>query len=122
MLTLRHRLHGFAVESLLAALAAATATLAVALFAERRLGGVGLFIPLILVAVVLLIRRPVAAVATAVALPILCEGSTFGIPVMTRLYDHVYKQLTALDVLVLPAGVAAALDLIRRRRQPHLPP
>jgi O-antigen ligase len=121
MLTLRHRLQGFAVESLLAALAAATATLAIALFAERRLGGVGLFVPLILVAVVLLIRRPVAAVATAVALPILCEGTTFGIPVMTRLYDHVYKQLTALDVLVLLAGVAVALDLIRRRRQPHLP-
>ncbi|HZV74160.1 MAG TPA: O-antigen ligase family protein [Conexibacter sp.] len=122
MLALRQRLSGFWAESLLAALAASVATLAIAVFAERRLGGVGLFVPLILVAVVLLLRRPVAAVATAVALPILCEGPTFGIHVMTHLYDRVYKQLTALDVLVLLAGVAVGVDLVRRRRQPHLPP
>jgi hypothetical protein len=122
VLALRQRLSGFWAESLLAALAASVATLAIAVFAERRLGGVGLFVPLILVAVVLLLRRPVAAVATAVALPILCEGPTFGIHVMTHLYDRVYKQLTALDVLVLLAGVAVGVDLVRRRRQPHLPP
>jgi O-antigen ligase len=121
MLALRQRLHGFWIESLLAALAATIATLTIAVFAERRLGGIGLFIPLILVAAVLLLRRPVAAVATAVAMPILCEGPTFGIPVMTRLYSTVYKQVTTLDVLVLLAGIAVGLDLIRRRRQPHLP-
>jgi hypothetical protein len=122
MLALRHRLRSVAVESLLAALVAASATLAIALFAERRLGGAGLFIPLVLVVIVLLIRRPVAAVATAVALPVLCEGSTFGIPVMTRLYHHLYHELTFLDALVLVAGVAVAADLVRRRRQPHVPP
>jgi hypothetical protein len=78
--------------------------------------------PLILVAAVLLLRRPVAAVATAVALPILCEGSTFGIPVMTKLYEPVFKQLTPLDGLVALAVFAVGLDLIRRRRQLHVPP
>jgi hypothetical protein len=122
MLALRHRLRGINAESLLAALGATLATLAIAIFAERRLGGVGLFVPLILVAAVLLVRRPIAAVAVAVALPILCEGPTFGIPVMTKLYNPVFKQLTALDMLVLLAVVAVALDLMRTRRPVRLPP
>ncbi|MFL5818647.1 MAG: O-antigen ligase family protein [Conexibacter sp.] len=121
MLTLRQRLRGYWVESLLAALAATLATLAIAVFAERRLGGAGLFVPLILVAAALLVRRPIAAVSLAVAMPILCEGPTFGIPAMTKLYDPVFKQLTALDLLVAFAALAVALDLVRRRRQPHLP-
>src|SRR6478672_1313337 len=112
MLALRHRFRGFAVESLLAALAATTATLAIAVFAERRLGGAGLFVPLLLVAAVLLVRRPVAAVATAVTLPIVCEGSTFGIHAMTKLYDPVFKQLTTLDLLVILAVVAVGLDVV----------
>ncbi len=122
MLALRQRLSGFWAESLLAALAAAIATLAVAVFAERRLGGAGLFVPLALVGLVVLLRRPIVMVTTAVVLPIVCEGPTFGIPTMTHLYDRVYKQLTALDLLVLLAGVAVAADLVRRRRQPHMPP
>jgi hypothetical protein len=122
VVALRQRLSGVWFESLLAALGAGVATLAIAVFAERRLGGVGLFVPLILVGVVLLLRRPVVAVTTAVALPILCEGPTFGIPLMTHLYDRVYKQLTALDALVLLAGIAVGVDLVRRRRQPHMPP
>jgi O-Antigen ligase len=121
MLTLRQRLRGYWVESLLAALAATIATLAIAVFAERRLGGAGLFVPLILVAAALLVRRPIAAVSLAVAAPILCEGPTFGIPAMTKLYNPVFKQLTALDLLVAFAVLAVALDLIRRRRQPYLP-
>ncbi len=121
MFALRQRLRGYWVESALAALAATLATLAIALFAERRLGGIGLFVPLILVAAALLVRRPIAAVATAVALPILCEGPTFGIHAMTKLYNPVFKQLTALDMLVAFAVLATGLDLIRRRRQPHLP-
>jgi len=121
MLALRQRLRSHQVEALLGALAAALATLTIAVFAERRLGGAGLFAPLMLVGAVLLVRRPIAAVALAVAAPIVCEGSTFGIPAMTRLYDPVFKQLTALDVLVAFAALAVALDLVRRRRQPHLP-
>jgi O-Antigen ligase len=121
MLALRQRLRSHQVEALLVALAASLATLAIAVFAERRLGGAGLFAPLLLVAALLLMRWPIAAVALAVAAPIVCEGSTFGIPVMTRLYDHVFKQLTALDVLVMLALVAVGLDLLRRRRQPHVP-
>jgi len=121
MLALRQRLRGFWAESLLAALLATVATLAIAVFAERRLGGVGLFVPLILVGVVVVLRRPLVAVATAVAAPIICEGPTFGISATTHLYDHVYKQLTALDVLVVLAGVAVGADLVRRRRQPHVP-
>jgi len=122
VLALRQRLRGAWVEALLPALLATVATLAIALFAERRLGSAGLFVPLALIVVVLLVRRPLAAVATAVVAPVVCEGTTFGIPVMTHLYDHVYKQLTALDLLVILAGVAVGGDLIRRRRQPHLPP
>ena len=121
MLALRQRLRSQQVESLLAALGATVATLAIAVFAERRLGGAGLFVPLLLVGAVLLVRRPVAAVAIAVAAPIVCEGPTFGIAAMTKLYDPVFKQLTALDVLVAFAVVAVGLDLVRRRRQPHLP-
>ncbi|MGN6188745.1 MAG: O-antigen ligase family protein, partial [Conexibacter sp.] len=118
---LRQRLRSHQAETLLIALTATVATLAIALFAERRLGGAGLFVPLLLVAAVLLVRWPVAAVSLAVVAPVVCEGPTFGIPAMTRLYDHVYKQLTALDVLVALALVAVGLDLIRRRRQPRLP-
>jgi O-Antigen ligase len=121
MVALRQRLRGYWVESLLAALAATVATLAIAVFAERRLGDVGLFVPLILVAAALLVRRPVAAVATAVVLAILCEGPTFGIHAMTKLYNPTFKQLTPLDLLVTFAVLAVGLDLIRRRRQPHLP-
>jgi len=122
MLALRQRLRSHQAEELLIALTATLATLAIAVFAERRLGGTGLFVPLLLVGALLLVRWPIAAVAVAVAAPIVCEGPTFGIPVMTRLYDPVFKQLTALDALVALALVAVALDLLRRRRQPHLPP
>jgi O-antigen ligase len=121
MLALRQRLRSHQVESLLAALAATIATLTIAFFAERRLGGAGLFAPLFLVGAVLLVRWPLASVALAVAAPIVCEGPTFGIPAMTKLYNPVFKQLTALDVLVGFAVLAVALDLLRRRRQPHLP-
>ncbi len=121
MLTLRQRLRSHQVETLLVAFTAAVATLAIAVFAERRIGGAGLFVPLLLVGAALLVRWPIAAVAMAVAAPIVCEGATFGIPAMTKLYDPVFKQLTALDVLVVLAALAVALDLIRRRRQPHLP-
>ncbi|HEU4703026.1 MAG TPA: O-antigen ligase family protein, partial [Conexibacter sp.] len=121
MLTLRQRLRSHQIEALLVALTATLATLAIAVFAERRMGGAGLFVPLLLVGALLLIRWPVAAVSTAVAAPIVCEGSTFGVGAMTKLYDPVFKQLTALDLLVALALAAVALDLIRRRRQPHLP-
>jgi hypothetical protein len=121
VLALRQRLRGQQAEALLVALTATVATLTIAVFAERRLGGTGLFVPLLLAGAVLLVRRPVAAVALAVAAPIVCEGPTFGIPAMTKLYDPVFKQLTALDVLVAFALLAVALDLVRRRRQPHLP-
>ncbi len=121
MLELRHRLRGLNAESLLAAFGAALATLAIAVFAERRIGGAGLFVPLLLVGAVLLVRRPIAAVSVAVVMPVLCEGPTFGIPLMTKLYNPVFKQLTALDLLVILAVVAVGLDLVRRRRPPHLP-
>jgi O-antigen ligase len=121
VLTLRQRLRSHQVETVLATLAATITTLTIAVFAERRLGGAGLFAPLFLVGAVLLVRWPLASVALAVAAPIVCEGPTFGIPAMTKLYNPVFKQLTALDVLVGFAVLAVALDLLRRRRQPHLP-
>jgi len=121
MLALRQRLRAPSIETLLAAFAASVATLAIAVFAERRIGGFGLFVPLLLVCAVLLLRRPLAAVSLAVAAPILCEGETFGIPAMTKLYHPVFKQLTPLDLLVAFAVFAVGLDLIRRRRQPHCP-
>jgi hypothetical protein len=121
VLALRQRLRSHQVETLLIALTATVATLAIAVFAERRIGGAGLFVPLLLVGAALLVRWPLAAVSLAVAAPIVCEGHTFGIAVMTKLYDPLFKQLTALDVLVALALLSVALDLIRRRRQPHLP-
>jgi hypothetical protein len=121
VLALRQRLRSHQVETLLIALTATVATLTIVVFAERRLGGAGLFVPLLLVGALLLVRWPIAAIALVVAAPIVCEGSTFGIPAMTRLYDPLFKQLTALDMLVALALLAVALDLVRRRRQPHLP-
>lgn len=122
MLAVRQRFRGRAAESLLWAGAATVATLAIAVFSERRIGGVGLAVPLLLVIGVLLLRQPLAAIATAVGLAIICEGPTFGIPVMTRLYEPVFKQLTALDLLVAVAVAAVALDIMRARRQLLLPP
>jgi O-antigen ligase len=121
VLALRQRLRSNQIEALLVALTATALTLAIAVFAERRLGGTGLFVPLLIVAAVLLVRRPIAAVALAIAAPVVCEGPTFGIAAMTKLYDPLFKQLTALDVLVAFAAIAVALDLVRRQRQPHLP-
>jgi O-antigen ligase len=122
MSAIRRKLHGGAdAEPLLAALAATLATLALAVFGERRLGTVGLLLPLVLVVAVVLVRRPIAAVATAVGLAIVCEGPTFGIPVMTRLYQDVYRSLTPLDGLVALALVAVAADLLRTRRPLRLP-
>lgn len=110
-----------AVEPVLAALAATFATLALAVFGERRLGLTGLLLPLALVVVVMLVRRPVAAVATAVSLAILFEGRTFGVPGMDKLYDDAFQGLTPLDGLVALALVAVALDLVRTRRPLRLP-
>jgi putative inorganic carbon (HCO3(-)) transporter len=122
MVAVRRRLHGaFTAESLLAAFAATLATLALAIFGERRLGLAGLLLPLALALAVILIRRPVAAVATAVALPIVCEGPTFGVPLMQRLYDDVFRGLAALDALVLLAILAVAADVLRTRRPLRLP-
>jgi O-antigen ligase len=122
MSAIRSKLQGGAgAEPLLAALAATLATLALALFGERRFGTPGLLLPLLLVIAVTLVRRPVAAVATAVGLAIVCEGPTFGVPVMTRLYQDVYRGLTPLDALVGLALVAVAADLLRTRRPLRLP-
>lgn len=109
------------VEPLLAASAATFATLAIAVFGERRLGLTGLLLPLALVVAISLVRRPVAAVATTVVLAILCEGRTFGVPLMPRLYDDTFQGLTPLDGLVALAVMAVALELIRTRRPLRLP-
>lgn len=108
-------------ETLLTAAAATLATGALAVFGERRIGAAGLLLPLALVLVVILLRRPLAAVATAVTLAVVCEGSSFGIPVMTKLYKEVYKGFTPLDMLVLVAVVAVVFDIIRMRRGVRMP-
>lgn len=104
------------------AVGAAVVCGAVALVASHRLGIVGLLAPVLLVVVVFMLSRPLVAVGTLLALIVLCEGPTFGIPVTPDLYHYVYKGLTPVDILVVVAFASVALDLMRRRREPRLPP
>jgi O-antigen ligase len=107
---------------LVAAAAAATVTLLVALIAVRKAGVGGLLAPLGVVSVLILLRRPVAMVMLLLALTVLCEGPTFGFLHFTsHLYDEIYKGLTPLDVLVALAALAVGIDLTVHRRRPRVP-
>jgi O-antigen ligase len=119
MVTRRLRLES---GELVAAMAAATATLVIALLAVGKFGVGGLLAPLAVAAVAILLRRPLAMVVLLLGLTVLCEGPTFGFLHFTsHLYDEIYKGLTPLDVLVVLAVLAVAIDLLVHHRAPLVP-
>ena len=66
--------------------------------------------------------RPLLAVSIAVVAPILFEGASFGLfTTLQHVYDPFYKRITPVDVLVLIAVAAVALDMLRERRPMRYP-
>ena len=107
---------------LLVALLATALTALLAGAGVAKLGSAGLLVPLALVAVAIVLSRPVLAVTLVAGLAIVCEGSTFGLFTFTaHLYTNLYKNLSALDVLVMLAIASVALDLVRHNRAVWLP-
>jgi O-antigen ligase len=115
------RLPSLGAEFWLAA-AAAAATALLAFLGIHKLGTAGLLLPLALALVAILITRPVMAMALLVVLTSLCEGPSFGLFSFTsNLYDSVYGDLTVLDLFVLLAVAAVAVDVLRHRRPVWVP-
>ncbi len=107
---------------LIAAAAATSITLLIALLAVHKAGLAGLLAPLALVAIAILLRRPKVMVGLTVGLAVICEGPTFGFLRFTsHLYDQIYKGLTPLDMLVALAVLSVGIDLIAHRRQLWVP-
>jgi O-antigen ligase len=109
-------------EILTAALASAGTALII-IAAHRKLGAaVALLVPLALTLLVIVLTRPLLAVSIAVVVPILFEGASFGLlTFMSHVYDPFYKRITPVDVLVLIAVAAVAIDMLRDRRALRYP-
>ena len=104
-------------RELLLGAGAAALTALIALGGVHKLGAAGLLAPLAVVAVVALVARPLFASCLVVGLTILCEGPSFGILKFTsHLYMNVYKYATLLDLLVVMAILAVAIELVRSGR------
>jgi hypothetical protein len=118
----RFRLPAAGTDQLGPAVGASVAVAVIAYLATKKLGLAGLAAPLVLALVVMIVRRPLVTVSTVVVITIMFEGPSFGIPVTPDLYKQVYKGLTPLDGLVVLLFLSVASDLLRRGRQPRLPP
>ena len=118
----RFRLPATATDQLGPAVGASVAVAVIAYLASKKLGLAGLAAPLVIALVVMIVRRPLVTVSTVVVITILFEGPSFGIPVTPDLYKQVYKGLTPLDGLVVLVFLSVTSDLLRRGRQPRLPP
>lgn len=119
---LRHSLRLPSGRELGAAVGAASATALIALLAMHKVGMAGIAAPLVVVVVLILLARPLFTVLLVVGLTAVCEGPSFGILTFTsHLYVKVYKDLTLLDLLVLIAVAAVAVDLLARRRPLRVP-
>lgn len=104
------------------AVAATVATALLALLVSHRVGGLGILAPLAVVLVAIAVLRPLLTVTVVVGLTVLCEGPSFGILTFSsHLYVQVYKDVSALDLLVVLAVFAVALDLIRSGRSLYVP-
>lgn len=104
------------------AVAATVATALLALLVSHRVGGFGILAPLAVVLVAIAVLRPLLTVTVVVGLTVLCEGPSFGILTFSsHLYVQVYKDVSALDLLVVLAVFAVALDLIRSGRSLYVP-
>ncbi len=104
------------------AAAATVATALLALLVSHKAGGLGILAPLAVVLVAIAVLRPLFTVTAVVALTVLCEGPSFGILTFSsHLYVQVYKDVSALDLLVVLAVLAVAFDLIRSGRSLYIP-
>src|SRR5262249_11833381 len=102
--------------------ACALGTLVFAAAAARKLGADGLAAPFAVVVLFILMRRPLAMVALSTGAVILAEGPTFGLfSSASHLYEHIYRQLTPVDVLVLLPLVSGLLDVLPPRRAIRMP-
>ena len=71
---------------------------------------------------VIVLMRPLLAVSIAVVAPIVFEGASFGLfTALQHVYDPFYKRITPVDVLVLIAVAAVALDMLREGRPMRYP-
>jgi O-antigen ligase len=119
---LARRLQALGESELALAGAASAGTLLVGLLLSHKLGLASLLVPLAIVLVVIAMRKPLFMLSLAVAAAILCEGTTFGILTFSsKLYTPLYKNLTALDALVLAAIVSIGWEVVRKRRPLYVP-
>lgn len=122
MYALRLRLREPLSRELVIAVACALGTLLLAYAGAHKLGAGGLLLPLGVVLLVILMRYPLAMVIVTTGAVILGEGSTFGLFSFTsHLYNHVYRELTAVDFLVALTLVSVCLDIMRKRRSVSMP-
>ncbi len=122
MVARRLRLPSLERSEVLLAVTAMAVTAVLALAGIHKFGTAGLLAPMALVAVAILLFRPLLAVCLVVGLTIVCEGETFGILTFTSdFYVHVYKYATLLDLMVVVAVLAVAIDIVRSRRGLWLP-
>ncbi len=122
MLSRRLGLIGLPRRELVLCAAASGATAVIALAGVHKVGTAGLLTPLALVLAAILLMRPLIAVTLVIGLMILVEGPSFGILTSaSQLYQASFKDLTAVDVLVMIAVASVVLDLIRTGRRLYVP-
>ncbi len=109
-------------ELLTAALASGLTALVILLAGRRMSPALALLVPLLLALLAVLVTRPLLCLCLAVGSAILVEGPTFGLLAsQAHFYNPFYKRLTLVDLLVLLAALAVALDMLRSSRQPRFP-
>ncbi|HEY2603728.1 MAG TPA: O-antigen ligase family protein [Thermoleophilaceae bacterium] len=101
---------------------ASVVTVLLTLAAFQKFGAKGLFFPVLAALAIVMLMRPVVAIYTTVLLTLLAEGGDFGLfRFASHIYNHAYKNLTAMDFVVIIALVSVAIDLVRNRRPVRVP-
>ena len=114
----RLRLQGLQGEGLLALVAGTIAALLIYV-SMKKLGSVGaLFVPLGIPLLLLLIVNPLWMTAGVVGLVVFLEGPQFG---LFSFGSVLYAHATVLNVLAALIVISVAIDLVRKRRRPHVP-
>lgn len=93
-----------------------------ALAAGLRLGPAGLLAPVAAVTAIALLLRPGLALTTLLALVVVCESRDASLlPALEAFYTPLAGPVAAVDLLVLLAVAATALELSRREQPVRLP-
>lgn len=103
-------------------LVAAAGLALIVLVAGLRFGPVALVLPLALVVGALLVRAPGAAVGLLLGLTVLAEADPAGFTPTGALYETALPGLSRFDLLFPVVAAVVALDCVRRREAPRLPP